>query len=89
MNTQNSDNYATVADLAEEFHNQKVLDPLVKGDLEKLRQRLSKLFKRVSGNNTPEVSSVWHTYHKDLPILIAFTREMSNQVANKPSSVLW
>ncbi|XP_055333361.1 dystrophin-like isoform X2 [Paramacrobiotus metropolitanus] len=57
MKTQNGESYATVAEIAEEFDHRRILSPLVKADLEKLRQRLSKLLKRAQEQQSVLVDS--------------------------------
>ena len=47
MGAQDSDKYVAIADLAEQFTAAGVLVPLVKTEVDKMRQRLSNLSKRV------------------------------------------
>lgn len=47
MGAQNTDKYVSIADLAEQFTAAGVLVPLVRAEVDKMRQRLSSLSKRV------------------------------------------
>ncbi|OQV19328.1 Dystrophin [Hypsibius exemplaris] len=56
MSTQDSDKYATIAELAEEFEQNRILVPLVKSEVDKMRTRLGRLSKRVSEQQSQTAS---------------------------------